>query len=120
MKILCLAAILAVFFVPAADAATFKPKRGISLDIWTTWPQEDQWADANAVLPFPEWRKTMGAAELKALKDDGFDFVRIPVNPQLSTIDFMSPFCNRSKWRKTQDSMSLLICTGCPAAARAR
>ncbi len=87
MKILCLAAILAVFFVPAADAAAFKPRRGISLDIWTTWPQEDQWSDAKAVLPFPEWRKTMGAKELKALKGAGFDFVRMPIDPSIFLSD---------------------------------
>ena len=87
MKFLSLAAALALLIAPVAEAATFKPKRGISLDIWTTWPQEDQWSDAKTVLPFPEWRKTMGAAELKALKDDGFDFVRIPVDPSIFLSD---------------------------------
>ena len=33
------------------------------------------------MLPYPEWRKHVGLPELAALKDAGFDFVRIPVDP---------------------------------------
>jgi endoglucanase len=64
-----------------AEAATFSMKRGVNLDIWTTWPGEERWDDPEIILPYPEWRKTVGAAELAALKDAGFDFVRIPVEP---------------------------------------
>ncbi|MBA3446860.1 MAG: cellulase family glycosylhydrolase, partial [Pseudaminobacter sp.] len=56
-------------------------KRGINLDIWTTWPGEEQWDRPEVILPYPEWRKTVGADELRLLKDAGFDFVRIPVEP---------------------------------------
>ncbi|MBE1204783.1 cellulase family glycosylhydrolase [Aminobacter carboxidus] len=58
-------------------------KRGINLDIWETWPGEDKWGDASVILPFPEWRKRLGEGELKALKDGGFDVVRIPVDPSV-------------------------------------
>ena len=95
MKILRLAAAFALMAVHAADAATFKPKRGISLDIWTTWPQEDVWDQESAVLPFPEWRKTMGAAELKTLKDTGFDFIRIPLDPAIFFSEKSAAFHDR-------------------------
>jgi hypothetical protein len=73
-------ALLAVAALPAG-AATFSMKRGINLDIWTTWPGEERWDDPDVILPYPEWRKTVGAVELAALKEAGFDFVRIPVEP---------------------------------------
>lgn len=79
-----LAALLAlVLSVCAAGAATFSMKRGINLDIWDTWPEEARWGDAEAILPFPEWRKRLGEGELKALEADGFDVVRIPVDPSV-------------------------------------
>ena len=43
-------------------------KRGLNLDIWTTWPGEDQWGDRRAILPYPEWRKILDDGDLKALK----------------------------------------------------
>ncbi|MER9294973.1 glycoside hydrolase family 5 protein [Mesorhizobium sp. M0621] len=64
-----------------SQAATFSMKRGLNLDQWTTWPGEDQWGDAKAILPYPEWRKFLGEDDLKALKDAGFDFLRMPVDP---------------------------------------
>jgi endoglucanase len=74
-----LAAIL--FSALPAGAATFQAKRGISLDIWQTWPDESKWGDEKVMLPFPEWRKTVGKKELADLKAAGFDFVRMPVDP---------------------------------------
>ena len=67
--------------VSAASAATFQAKRGISLDIWVTWPDESKWGDESVLLPFPEWRKTVGEKELGDLKAAGFDFVRMPIDP---------------------------------------
>ena len=73
---------IAIFFsLPAASAATFQAKRGISLDIWVTWPDESKWGDESVLLPFPEWRKTVGEKELADLKAAGFDFVRMPIDP---------------------------------------
>ncbi len=68
--------LLAALAAPPAAAATFSMKRGINLDNWVTWPGEDRWGDASVMLPFPEWRRSMDSAQLKALKDAGFDFVR--------------------------------------------
>ena len=64
-----------------AEAATFSVKRGLNLDQWTTWTGEDKWNDPNAILPYPEWRKFLKEDDLKALKDAGFDFLRMPVDP---------------------------------------
>ncbi len=77
---LCVLALLVAACVPAASAS-FSVKRGINFDIWTTWPGEEQWDQAGTILPYPEWRKSLGAAELQELKQAGFDFVRIPVDP---------------------------------------
>ncbi|MDQ6437008.1 cellulase family glycosylhydrolase [Mesorhizobium sp. LHD-90] len=76
-----LAAALFACAAAPASAASFSAKRGINLDIWTTWPPEEKWADGSLLLPFPEWRKFLKAADLEALKADGFDFVRMPVDP---------------------------------------
>lgn len=76
---LSLAVAVALCFPVAA--ATFKMKRGVNLDIWTTWPDESRWNDENVLLPYPEWRKTLDEGDLRALKKAGFDFVRIPVDP---------------------------------------
>ncbi|PYE88691.1 glycoside hydrolase family 5 protein [Phyllobacterium leguminum] len=72
---------LAVAFAMPAAAATFKMKRGVNLDIWTTWPDESRWNDESVLLPYPEWRKSLEPQDLAALKQAGFDFVRIPVDP---------------------------------------
>ena len=76
-----LAVLLSVPVLTAAHSATFAPKRGISLDVWVTWPSEETWGDAGVLSTFPEWRKTVGAEQLKSLKDKGFDFVRLPIDP---------------------------------------
>lgn len=64
-----------------AHAATFSMKRGLNLDQWTTWTGEGKWNDPKAILPYPEWRKFLKEDDLKALKDAGFDFLRMPVDP---------------------------------------
>ncbi|TIR16371.1 MAG: glycoside hydrolase family 5 protein [Mesorhizobium sp.] len=64
-----------------AGAATFSMKRGLNLDQWVTWPTEDKWGDRQAMLPYPEWRKSLKQDDLKALKEAGLDFVRMPVDP---------------------------------------
>lgn len=80
-KACMLAVILAASLVFPAAAASFSAKRGINLDIWTTWPPEARWGEPSVILPFPEWRKFLKPADLEALKADGFDFVRMPVDP---------------------------------------
>ncbi len=74
-------AALAICLTLPAHAATFQVQRGINLDIWTTWPDESRWDEREAILPFPEWRKSVTEADLAALKAAGLDFVRMPVDP---------------------------------------
>ncbi|WP_027166720.1 cellulase family glycosylhydrolase [Mesorhizobium sp. WSM3224] len=71
---------LGVLALPAG-AATFSMKRGLNLDQWVTWPAEDKWGERQAILPYPEWRKFLKEDDLKALKDAGLDFLRMPVDP---------------------------------------
>lgn len=76
-----MAALLALAALAPAGAATFSMKRGLNLDQWVTWPTEDKWSDRRAILPYPEWRKFLKQDDLKALKDAGLDFLRVPVDP---------------------------------------
>ncbi|MBZ9848436.1 glycoside hydrolase family 5 protein [Mesorhizobium sp. CA14] len=64
-----------------AGAATFSMKRGLNLDQWVTWPAEDRWGERQAILSYPEWRKFLKEDDLRALKDAGLDFLRMPVDP---------------------------------------
>src|SRR4051812_29174270 len=73
-------ALLAVAVLPA-EAATFSMKRGLNLDRWATWPPEDRWNNPEALLPFPEGRKSLDADGLARLKGEGFDFLRMPIDP---------------------------------------
>lgn len=75
-----IAALLLGTALPSA-AASFVVKRGINLDQWVTWPTEDRWHDEAALLPFPEWKRFVGPDKLACLKADGFDFVRMPIDP---------------------------------------
>lgn len=72
--------LVAAFVVPSS-AASFTMKRGLNLDIWTTWPDESRWADRATILPYPEWRKFLADTDLEALKASSFDFLRMPVDP---------------------------------------
>jgi hypothetical protein len=73
-------ALVAIALMPA-HGATFSVKRGLNLDIWETWPDPKDWSKEGVLLPFPEWRKSLGLDGLRALKADGFDFLRMPVDP---------------------------------------
>lgn len=65
----------------ASQAATFEARRGLNLDIWTTWPDESRWHDPAVLFPFPEWRRSVDQTALKKLAAGGFDFVRMPIDP---------------------------------------
>ncbi|MFC5585096.1 cellulase family glycosylhydrolase [Nitratireductor kimnyeongensis] len=69
------------------EAATFAPERGLNLDLWDTWPNEAEWSRDGVLLPYPEWRRKLNSSDLAQLKETGFDFLRMPVDP----IPFLSP-----------------------------
>ncbi|PSJ57263.1 glycoside hydrolase family 5 protein [Kumtagia ephedrae] len=78
----CLAAaMLLLAWAEAGSAASFSARRGVSLDLWITWPPEQRWSEPDAILPYPEWGKFLKAADLEALRAAGLDFVRMPVDP---------------------------------------
>jgi endoglucanase len=66
---------------PLQAEAAIALKRGIALDIWTTWPAEADWLAPGFLDTFPEWRKTVGPEKIALIKRAGFDFVRLPIDP---------------------------------------
>ena len=111
MKRCGLLALALMFAIDPAAVATFQVKRGISLDIWTTWPAEEKWDDPNVIFPFPEWRKSVGEKELNDLKAAGFDFVRMPVDPSLF-LSSKTGALNDSLFKEVRASVDLIASTG--------
>ncbi len=70
-----------------AFAASVTFKRGVSMELWTSWPAETEWSKPEVLFPFPEWRRNVTPDALKALKTAGIDFVRLPIDPGV----FISP-----------------------------
>lgn len=69
------------------SAASISVERGINFDLWSIWPDEAEWSREEVLLPYPEWRRTINREDLVLLKETGFDFIRIPVDP----LPFLSP-----------------------------
>lgn len=56
--------------------------KGISTDIWVTWPNEARLENEPSLTAlFPEWRHTIGAEQISNLRKAGFDFVRLAIDP---------------------------------------
>jgi hypothetical protein len=91
----CLLALLILLVASPAAAASFSMKRGLNLDTWVDWPQEDRWDEPEVILPFPQWRQTLDAKDLAALKAAGFDFLRMPVDPAPFLSDKTAGFRDR-------------------------
>ncbi|MCU0830540.1 MAG: glycoside hydrolase family 5 protein [Rhizobiaceae bacterium] len=77
----------------AADLPSFT--RGVSMELWTSWPAPADWGDAAKLFPFPEWRRTVTADDLAALKAKGLDFVRMPVDPGVFVAPAAAPHQDR-------------------------
>ena len=80
--VLPLMSILAIF--PAITPALSAPvqfKRGVSMELWTSWPAQTEWSKPEVLFPFPEWRRNVTPEALVALKTAGIDFVRLPIDP---------------------------------------
>jgi endoglucanase len=73
------------FYVALANycvAKTIELHRGIGTDIWVSWPGEAELkADPSLVETFPEWRKEIGPKQISHLREAGFDFVRLTIDP---------------------------------------
>ncbi|MAW86170.1 MAG: glycosyl hydrolase [Phyllobacteriaceae bacterium] len=114
IKTLAAALALALVLTGAAGAATFKAGRGISLDLWVTWPDESRWSERETILPFPEWRKFIGPGEFDAIRASGFDMVRIPVDPSV----FLSPETSALRedlYESVRESLDLAVASGLKA-----
>ena len=80
---LCLA--LATLGTLAASPIWAEPlrlQRGVNGDLWNNWGSiADLMADPQALEVFPDWRRNVTPAMFAALKDQGFDFIRLPTDP---------------------------------------
>lgn len=77
--------VLATFLVLVAGLAGAEPlalKRGVNGDLWNNWGSiAELQADPEALAVFPDWRRTVTPTMFQVLADQGFDFVRLPIDP---------------------------------------
>jgi endoglucanase len=66
-----------------AAAETIVLKRGLALDTWITWPGDDRFSEPAIITGFPEWRAVVTDGELRSIREAGFDFVRMPIDPAI-------------------------------------
>jgi endoglucanase len=66
-----------------AHAETLALKRGLPTDIWLTWPESSRLAEPGLAEVFPEYRQSFKGKEFQLVKDAGFDFVRLTVDPAI-------------------------------------
>ena len=65
----------------AAPAQAIELHRGVSLDTWETWPDDARLAEPGFLDVFPEWRRSIGMDKIRYLREAGFDFVRMTIDP---------------------------------------
>ncbi|MFN3280494.1 MAG: glycoside hydrolase family 5 protein, partial [Tabrizicola sp.] len=69
----------------ACPALAEPPKlsKGIATDIWVEWHRVGEYlADPALRSPYPDWPKHVSDERLAQLRAEGFDFVRMPVDPE--------------------------------------
>ncbi|WP_160147726.1 glycoside hydrolase family 5 protein [Tabrizicola flagellatus] len=60
-----------------------KLSKGIATDIWVEWHRVGEYlADPALRSPYPDWPQHVSDARLAQLRAEGFDFVRMPVDPE--------------------------------------
>jgi endoglucanase len=67
--------------LPAIAGDVITLKRGLPTDIWLTWPEKDGLDDPKIIAEFPEYRQEYKGTEFALVKNAGFDFVRLTVDP---------------------------------------
>lgn len=78
-RLCCLALLLAS---TAAQAEPIQLKRGVNTTLWLDWPSTaDMLADPSLLDQFPDVRRDVTPAMYRSLAAQGFDFVRMPVDP---------------------------------------
>ncbi len=69
-------------FMGQAHADVISLHKGISTDIWMSWPNEEQLAEKPELTAvFPEWLQQNNQKQIANLRVAGFDFVRLTVDP---------------------------------------
>ncbi len=64
-----------------SPAQAIELKRGVSTDIWVTWPDRTGLQSKAALADFPDWRSRISKTEIAALRQSGFDFARLTIDP---------------------------------------
>lgn len=59
---LCIAVVMSAGLVVGSPAVTFE--RGLTPDMWVTWPRDEAWSKPGFLDVFPEWRRSYGLAHL--------------------------------------------------------
>lgn len=75
---------LALILAAPAPAAAGMPafRRGLNADIWIDWRRVDEMlADPATLAPFPDWQRVLTPGRLALVAEQGFDFLRLPVDP---------------------------------------
>ena len=65
-----------------AGAEPLHLQRGVNGDLWNNWGSiAELQADPEALAVFPDWRRTVTPQMFAALSEEGFDFIRLPLDP---------------------------------------
>ncbi|MGL4235734.1 glycoside hydrolase family 5 protein [Tabrizicola sp.] len=82
IRSICIALALATALAQPASADPPVFKRGLNIDLWIDWlPVADMLAKPGYLDPYPDWRKSITPDMFSLLAKNGFDFVRVPVDP---------------------------------------
>ena len=78
----CLAALFGCLLASPVLAEPLVLKRGVNLGLWIDWRGiGEMLADPSTLEPFPDWQRDVTPRMLEVLAEQGFDFVRMPVDP---------------------------------------
>jgi endoglucanase len=78
--LICLFAATQAQAESAADR--FNPRRGLNFDLWVEWLSvEDMVTRPGALDVFPDWRRHVPDGAVAGLATDGFDVIRLPIDP---------------------------------------
>jgi len=83
MKLRVFVALLAasLSLSPPTRAAEFAARRGVNIEAWQRWTHRSTFLSPDYDRSdFPDWRGRIGDAQLAALRDQGFDFVRLNID----------------------------------------
>lgn len=80
--LLAVAALAALLVAALAPAAAFEGRRGVNFELWQNWTGKDAFlAPGYDRADFPDWLSRVDDARLARLRGEGFDFVRLNIDP---------------------------------------